>query len=27
VVGIALGPILAAMGYGVRGPKYQPKGH
>jgi hypothetical protein len=27
VVGVALGPILAAMGYGVRGPKYQPKGH
>ena len=27
VVGIALGPVLAAMGYGVRGPKYQPKGH
>jgi len=27
VAGIALGPILAALGYGVRGPKYQPKGH
>lgn len=27
VVGVALGPILASMGYGVRGPKYQPRGH
>jgi len=27
VVGARLGPILADMGYGVRGPKYQPKGH
>jgi len=26
-VGIALGPVLAVLGYGVRGPKYQPKGH
>lgn len=27
VVGALSGPILAKMGYGVRGPKYQPKGH
>lgn len=27
VVGALSGPVLAAMGYGVRGPKYQPKGH
>ncbi|MGO3886754.1 MAG: HGxxPAAW family protein [Mycetocola sp.] len=26
-VGGALGPILAKAGYGVKGPKYQPKGH
>lgn len=24
-VGALSGPVLAAMGYGVRGPKYQPK--
>jgi hypothetical protein len=27
VIGALSGPVLAAMGYGVRGPKYQPKGH
>ncbi|MGO2659798.1 HGxxPAAW family protein [Mycetocola reblochoni] len=27
LVGAALGPILAKAGYGVNGPKYQPKGH
>ena len=27
VVGALSGPVLAAMGYGVRGPKFQPKGH
>jgi hypothetical protein len=27
VIGAFSGPVLAAMGYGVRGPKYQPKGH
>lgn len=25
VGGLLLGPLLAAMGYGVRGPKWQPK--
>ena len=27
VIGALSGPVLAAMGYGVRGPKFQPKGH
>lgn len=27
VIGALLGPILAKLGYGVNGPKYQPKGH
>lgn len=27
VIGALLGPVLAALGYGVNGPKYQPKGH
>lgn len=27
VVGLLLGPLLASLGYGVRGPKWQPKGH
>ena len=27
LLGWALGFALAAMGWGVRGPKYQPKGH
>ena len=27
VGGLLLGPILAWMGYGVRGPKWQPKEH
>lgn len=27
LVGWAVGGILAKLGYGVNGPKYQPKGH
>lgn len=27
LVGLALGPILSKAGYGVNGPKYQPKEH
>jgi hypothetical protein len=26
-IGWVLGFVLAAMGWGVKGPKYQPKGH